>query len=261
MNYTLITGASSGIGLELARVFAANNHNLILVARSTDKLEALKTEIEQKSEVVAEVISADLSKPESAEILFETIKNKNMHVDILVNNAGFGDHGLFLNSVSKRNDDMITLNILTLTKLTRLFLPSMVSNKYGKILNVASTAAFQAGPLMGVYYATKAYVLSFSEALHEELTGTGVTVTALCPGPTESNFMSAANAADVPLLDSMSIPTSKDVAEYGYKALMNEEVVAVHGILNGVLAKGTSFVPRFLLRKVVKRLQSKRMKN
>lgn len=261
MNYTLITGASSGIGLELAKVFAANNHNLILVARSTDKLEALKTEIEKKSEVVAEVISADLSLPDSADKLFETIKNKNMHVDILVNNAGFGDHGLFVKSETQRNDDMIVLNILTLTKLTRLFLPSMVANKYGKILNVASTAAFQAGPLMSVYYASKAYVLSFSEGLSEELAGTGVTVSALCPGPTESNFMAAANAADVPLLDSVSVPTSKDVAEYGYKALMNEEVVAVHGMLNGFLAKGTNFVPRFLLRKVVKRLQSKRIKN
>jgi short-subunit dehydrogenase len=261
MNYTLITGASSGIGLELARVFAANNHNLILVARSTDKLEALKTEIEKNSEVVAEVISADLSLPDSAEKLFEIIKNKNMMVDILVNNAGFGDHGQFVKSEIKRNDDMILLNVLTLTKLTRLFLTEMVANKYGKILNVASTAAFQAGPLMSVYYATKAYVLSFSEGLSEELLNTGVTVTALCPGPTESNFMKVANASDMKLLDSVSIPTSKDVAEYGYKALMNEEVVAVHGMLNGFMAKGTSFVPRFLLRKVVKRLQSKRIKN
>jgi short-subunit dehydrogenase len=260
MNYTLITGASSGIGLELARVFAANNHNLILVARSTDKLEELKTEIEKNSEVVAEVISADLSTPDSADKLFETIKSKNLHVDILVNNAGFGDHGNFLKSEPKRNDDMIVLNILTLTKLTRLFLPEMVNNKYGKILNVASTAAFQPGPLMSVYYATKAFVLSFSEGLHEELIDTGVTVTALCPGPTESNFMKVANASDMKLLSTMSIPTSRDVAEYGYKALMNEEVVAVHGVLNTILSKTTNVVPRFLLRKVVKRLQSKRIK-
>lgn len=261
MNYTLITGASSGIGLELARVFAANNHNLILVARSTDKLEELKNEIEKNSEVVAEVISADLSTPDSADKLFETIKNKNLHVDVLVNNAGFGDHGLFLKSEPKRNDDMIVLNILTLTKLTRLFLPEMVNNKHGKILNVASTAAFQPGPLMSVYYATKAFVLSFSEALHEELIDTGVTVTALCPGPTESNFMKVANASDMKLLSTMSIPTSRDVAEYGYKALMNEEVVAVHGVLNTILSKTTNVVPRFLLRKVVKRLQAKRIKN
>ena len=261
MNYTLITGASSGIGMELARVFAKNNHNLILVARSAEKLEELKKEIENDSEVVAEVIPTDLARPEAAEKLYEQIKHKNLHVDILVNNAGFGDHGLFAESDPKRNDDMIVLNVLTLTKLTRLFLTEMIRLKHGRVLNVASTAAFQPGPLMSVYYATKAYVLSFSEALHEELHGTGVTVTALCPGPTQSGFQAAANMADVPLLDAMTIPTSLDVAEYAYEAMMNKKVVAVHGILNGLIAKSTAIVPRSLLRKIVKRLQSKRIAN
>jgi uncharacterized protein len=259
VNYTLITGASSGIGQELARVFAKNNHNLVLVARSKEKLEELKKEIETNSEVVAEVISIDLSVPKAAEVLYEEVKKKNLHVDILVNNAGFGDHGLFADSDPKRNDDMIVLNILTLTKLTRLFMTEMIRLKHGRILNVASTAAFQPGPLMSVYYATKAYVLSFSEALHEELIGTDVSVTALCPGPTESGFQAAANMNDVPLFEAMAVPTSLEVAEYGYEALMNKQVVAIHGLLNVIAAKTTAFVPRIILRKLVKRLQSKRI--
>ncbi|MGZ3691914.1 MAG: SDR family NAD(P)-dependent oxidoreductase [Pseudobdellovibrio sp.] len=261
MNYTLITGASTGIGFELAQVFAKNNHHLILVARSTQKLEDLKKQIESTQNILVEVISLDLSKSNSSETLFNEVRKRNLHVDILVNNAGFGDHGLFTKSNLSRNEDMIKLNILTLTKLTHLFLPEMLKNKNGKILNVASTAAFQAGPLMSVYYATKAYVLSFSEGLSEELRGTGVTVSALCPGPTQSNFMVAANAADVPLLDSLKIPTSKEVAEYGYKSLMNDKVIAVHGFLNNILAKGSGFFPRSLNRKIVMKFQSKRNKD
>ena len=257
--YTLITGASSGIGYELASVFAKNNHNLILVARSTEKLEGLKKEIEKNFQVVAEVVSIDLSKKDSAEDLYNQIVKKNLKVDILVNNAGFGDHDFFINADKSRIEEMILLNILTLTKLTKLFLNDMVVRKYGKILNVASTAAFQPGPLMSVYYATKAYVLSFSEALYEELTGTGVSITALCPGPTESGFMTAANMSNVPLMDSLKIPTSKEVAEYGYAALMKDQAVAIHGVVNNILARGTGFVPRGMLRKMVMKLQSKRV--
>lgn len=260
MYYTLITGASSGIGFELASVFAKNNHNLILVARSTEKLESLKKEIEKTYSVVAQVITADLSKPDAAEQLFIEVEKRNLKVNILVNNAGFGEHGLFISSKLARNEEMINLNILTLTKLTHLFLPEMIKHKHGKILNVASTAAFQPGPLMAVYYATKAFVLSFSEALYEELKGTGVSVSALCPGPTQSNFMAVANAADVPLLSSLSIPTSKEVAEYGYKALMNNKPVAIHGLFNNIVAKSAGITPRAITRKVVMKLQSKRQK-
>lgn len=258
MNYTLITGASSGIGYELASVFARHNHNLILVARSTEKLESLKTEIEKNFSVVAEVISADLSKTASAEELFEKIQKKNLTVDILVNNAGFGDHGLFANEDPKKIEEMILLNVLTLTKLTRLFLPQMIERKYGKILNVASTASFQAGPLMSVYYATKAYVLSFSEGIYEELKGTGISVTALCPGPTESGFQEAANISNITIVNTMKLPTSKDVAEFGYNALIKNKAVAVHGVMNSIMASSTGFVPRALTRKLVKKLQEKR---
>lgn len=257
--YTLITGASSGIGFELASVFARNNHNLILVARSKEKLESLRSEIEKNYQVVAEVIPLDLSLPNSAEELFNLTQKKNLKVEILLNNAGFGDHGLFLNADSKKIEEMINLNILTLTKLTKLFLPQMVENKYGKIMNVASTAAFQPGPLMSVYYATKSYVLSFSEALYEELKETGVSVTALCPGPTESGFSAVANMSNIALMELMKLPTSRDVAEYGYKALMNDKAVAVHGLMNNVVAKTTSFIPRAITRKLVMKLQQKRL--
>ena len=258
MNYTLITGASSGIGYELASVFAKNNHNLILVARSTEKLESLKFEIEKNFQVVADVITLDLSKQNSAEELFAIVHKKKIHVDVLVNNAGFGDHSLFFSQDSTKIEEMILLNVLTLTKLTKLFLPAMVSMKYGKILNVASTAAFQPGPLMSVYYATKAYVLSFTEGLYEELKGTGVSITALCPGPTESGFQSVANLSNVALMDALKLPTSKDVAEFGYKALMSDKAVAIHGFMNTMMAKSAGFIPRTILRKLVMKLQEKR---
>lgn len=259
MYYTLLTGASSGIGYELAQEFAKHKHHLILVARSTQKLEELKSEIEKKYEVVAEVISLDLSQPESADQLYKIVQEKNLKVDILVNNAGFGEHGLFVSSKLNRNEDMIVLNILTLTKLTHLFVQDMLKCKRGRILNVASTAAFQPGPLMTVYYATKSYVLSFSEGLYEELKGTGVTVTALCPGPTLSGFQAVAGMEDIELFKIIKIPTSQEVAEYGYKALMNGTVVAVHGVLNSVLAASNGFLPRSLVRKMVMKLQQKRL--
>lgn len=261
MYYTLLTGASSGIGFELAHEFAKHKHNLILVARSTQKLEELKTAIEAQYEVVAEVISLDLSRPDSADQLYKIVKEKNMQVDILVNNAGFGDHGLFVDSQLSRNEDMIVLNTLTLTKLTHLFAQDMLKCKSGRILNVASIASFQPGPLMTVYYATKAFVLSFSEGLFEELKGTGVTVTALCPGPTRSGFMAAAgiDLKDVGVLDKINIPTSQEVAKYGYKELMNGKAIAVHGAMNSLMAMSSGFFPRSLVRKTVMKLQQKRL--
>ncbi len=259
MKYTLITGASSGIGLELAHVFARHQHNLILVARSTQKLEELKIEIERKYKTVAHVVGIDLSINNSADDLYKIISEKNLDVDILVNNAGFGDHGLFSETSLKRAEEMILLNTLTLTKLTHLFLPSMLKNKYGRIMNVSSIAAFQSGPLMAVYYATKAFVLSFSEGLYEELNGTGVTTTALCPGPTASGFQSVANITDINLFDKLSIPTSQEVAEYGYKSLMDQKAIAVHGFVNSLMVFSNRISPRWAVRKVVKYLQQKRL--
>lgn len=257
--YTLITGASSGIGYELARVFARNHHSLILTARSLDKMKILKKELEDTYAVSVEVIAEDLSVAGSAQKLYDQITSKNLEVDILVNNAGFGDHGVFLKAQTHKITEMIHLNITSLTELTKLFLPEMVKNKFGKILNVASTAAFQPGPLMSVYYATKAYVLFFSEGLYEELKGTGVSVTALCPGPTSSGFQAAAQIKNIAIFEKMNIPTSQNVAEYGYKAMKNNEVVAVHGFMNKLFSTTVGLFPRSLVRKLVMKLQQSKV--
>lgn len=259
MKYTLLTGASSGIGYELAQVFAANGHNLILVARSEQKLKELKAQLENEFKLIkAEVVALDLSKPDSAEQLYAATEAKGWNIDILVNNAGFGDHGAFASSDIKKNQEMIDLNILTLTKLCRLYLPNMIKSRSGKILNVASTASFQPGPLMSVYYATKAYVLHFTEGLHEELLGTGVSAMALCPGSTTSGFQAAANLSNVALLDTLKIPTSREVADFAYLALKKNKVVAIHGKLNWLLAVSAGFMPRAMVRKIAKKLQEKR---
>jgi short-subunit dehydrogenase len=261
MTYTLLTGASSGIGFELAHVFARHQRNLILVARSEDKMLALKKELTEKYKIDVQVLGSDLAKFDSSRKLFDIVQSKKWDVDCLVNNAGFGDHGPFIDSNPQKITEMVQLNIATLTDLTRLFLPSMLKNKTGQILNVASTASFQPGPLMTVYYATKAYVLHFSEGLYEELKNTGISVTALCPGPTDSGFQKVANISDIALMRFLRVPSSRDVAEYGYRAMEKGSVVAIHGFLNHFLASTIGFLPRALARKMVMRLQQKRFPN
>jgi len=257
----LITGASGGIGYELAKVMAKNGINLVLVARSLGKLEELKQELEKEFGISVLCLPADLSDTAQCQKLFTEIQNRKMHIDFLVNNAGFGDFGKFAESEWGKTHQMVELNITSLTFLTRLFLPGMLQRKKGKILNVASTAAFQAGPLMAVYYATKAYVLSFSEAIANELEGTGVTVTALCPGPTQSGFTKAAGMEESGLFKGTRFPTSKDVAEYGYCAMMKGKTLAIHGKLNKVLAFSTRLAPRKVLARAVRRLQDVATKN
>lgn len=257
-SFTLLTGASSGIGLELAKIFASHKHNLILVARSKDVLDKLAQELRTEHKVTVEVITLDLALESSPAALFKACQDKNLRVDILVNNAGFGDNAAFVNSEWKKQAEMMDLNMKSLTHITHLFLPSMVAAKKGAILNVASTAAFQPGPYMAVYYATKSYVLSFSEALNEELRGSGVYVTTLCPGPTLSGFQKAANM-DTALLFKLGVPGSREVAEYAYNSLMKKRVVAVHGIMNKIMAFSVRLTPRTLLVRIVRVLQEKRM--
>lgn len=256
MKTALITGASNGIGLELAKLFAKDKHNLVLVARSADKLTNLAKELE-KTGIKVHILAADLSKPNSALEVFAFCQNNKIQINYLINNAGFGDFGMFAERNWNKQTQMITLNIETLTHLTHLFLPAMIKNKYGRILNVASTAAFQPGPTMSVYYATKAYVLSFTEAISNELEGTGVTATALCPGATESGFQSAAAMEDSKLVKGKKLPTSAEVAVFGYKKMMNGSVVAIHGLLNTILATSIRFTPRPLVRKIVRAMQDK----
>ncbi len=251
----LITGASSGIGLALAHVFARHKYSLVLVARSEDKLHSLSQELSQKHGIQTTVLSCDLTDKAAPQWLFDQVQQNNLSVDVLVNNAGYGDYGEFVHSDWEKIQGMILLNVLAMTHLTRLFLPAMLCKGTGKILNVSSTAAFQPGPMMAVYFATKAYVLSFSEAIAAETEDAGITVTTLCPGPTQSNFSELANMDKMALANKANkdkFPTAAAVAEYGYSALQKGQVVAVHGLPNKLLTFSTRLVPRGLLRKGVK---------
>ncbi len=255
----LITGASRGIGLAFANVFARENHNLILVARSEDELKEIQTELNEKHGVNVVVLSCDLTEPGAVQQLFEQIEQQSLTVDVLVNNAGFGDYGKFASGDWEKLQGMILLNVLALTQLSRLFLPGMIQRGSGQILNLGSTAAFQPGPMMAVYFATKAYVLSFSEAIAAEAKDSGVTVTILCPGPTQSNFISVSNMDRMAGMGSVTadkLPTAAEVAEYGYASLQKGKVVAVHGTLNKLLAFSPRLAPRKVIREGVKKFLS-----
>lgn len=251
----LITGASSGIGYEFAKIFAREGYDLVLVARNEPALQKLADELKQKYGTTVKVIAKDLSQPDASTAVVDEIAGLN--IDILVNNAGFADYGLFAESDLSKQLEMMQLNMVTLTHLTRLLLPAMLQRKSGKILNLASTAAFQPGPLMSVYYATKAYVLSFSEALANEVKSGGVTVTALCPGATESGFQQRAAMEDSKLIKGRKMPTSAQVAEAGYKALMQGKTVFVPGFSNKALTLGAKLLPRRFMPGLVRSIQER----
>ncbi|TVR02999.1 MAG: SDR family oxidoreductase [Spirochaetaceae bacterium] len=253
----LITGASSGIGLELARVFAEAGYQLFITARRTEQLEALANELRTGGTTVR-VFPCDLTDRAAVRTLFRSVQETGIPVDVLVNNAGFGDHGEFVGVKPEKLVDMIELNVTALTYLTRLVLPGMLERRHGRILNVASVASFQPGPLMAVYYATKAYVLSLSEALAEELSPSGVTVTALCPGPTASGFQEEAGLTQVPFYQKVKMPSSRVVAEFGFRAMMRGTRVAVHGTLFRISIFFLRFMPRRLVAVTVRRLQERR---
>ncbi len=256
MATALITGASSGIGFELAKIFATNKINLVLVARSEGKLNELASEVKPLG-VKVYVLAKDLSNYNTAKEIFDWCSQQSIQIDYLVNNAGVGNFGFFYESDWKKQEQIINLNITALTYLTHLFLPGMVKRNNGKVMNVASTAAFQPGPTMSVYYATKAFVLHFSEAIANELEKTGVTVTALCPGATESGFQTAAAMEESKLVKGKKLPTSKQVAEYGYSAMIKGKKVAIHGIMNYLLANAVRFSPRAMVLKMVRGIQDK----
>ncbi len=251
MSTVLITWASSGIGWEFAHIFAGKWYDLILVARRWDLIKKIQDTFPDRH---IEIIEENLSIAWSAKELYETISSKNLVVDILINNAGFWDFGYFHEGELEKYTEMIELNITTLTELCHLFGKEMVVRKSGKILNIASTAAFQPGPLMSVYFATKHYVLAFSEGIAEEWDEYGVTVTALCPGPTESGFQKEAHATENKMF-TKKLPTSKEVAEYGYESLMQWRRVAIHGLMNWFLAFLVRFTPRIVIVKIIKNMQ------
>lgn len=248
----LITGASGGIGQELARVFAANGFNLVLVARSQEKLRALGNSLVKEYKVRADVIAADLAGPESPAKIMHQLDSRPLVVDVLVNNAGLGAYGEFKDSELARQLETIQVNIAALTELTRRLLPSMAKQGWGRILNVASTAAFMPGPLMAVYFATKAYVLSFSEALGAELKGSGVSVTVLCPGATATAFQS--NAGMDGVFHNTKMMDAATVAQEGYAALMRGQAVYIPGLVNRLQALAPRFLPRGLVPGVVRRV-------
>jgi uncharacterized protein len=254
----LITGASSGIGLELARIFAANGQDVVLVARSEGKLRALATELQAAGRVRAHVVAADLAVPGAARTIVEQLDARGIAIDVLVNNAGYGVYGPFLETSLEAELGMIQVNIVALTELTKRLAPAMAARGDGRVLNVASVAAFLPGPLMAVYYATKAYVLSFSEAIANELAGSGVSVTVLAPGPTESGFETAAALQDSKLFDRDRLPTSRDVARAGYDGVMSRKPLVVPGITNKVTIQLTRIAPRRLVARSVRRAQERR---
>jgi uncharacterized protein len=255
--YALITGPSSGIGLELAKLFAADKKNLILVSRSEKKLLELKSEIENKYKVSVEIIAMDLSEQEAAENLHKTLESRNFVINELVNNAGFGDYTEFYCSDYQKMVQMMNLNMLTLVKLTRLLLPAMIERKDGKILNVASVAGFIPGPFMTIYYASKAFVLSFSEGLSVELKNTGVSITVLCPGPTKTAFEENASLGGSDLFKQMPVANALSVAKYGYSAMQQRRAVAVPGLFNKFSIVFMGLLPRVLVRNITGYIQGR----
>lgn len=255
--WTLITGASSGIGAELARVFAARGYPLVLIARRHERLEALGAEIGQAYGVPVEIMALDLGDREAPRDLHEMLLERGIAVHTLVNNAGFGLRGYFASLPHEKQLAMIDLNVTALASLCRLMLPGMIERKRGGILNVASLAAFQAGPYMAVYYATKAFVLSLSEALHDEAKPHGVTVTALCPGPTESEFSDTAGLKDSRLFKA-GVMSSTEVARVGIEGYEAGRAIVIPGTRNRTGAIGAKFAPRFLSRRIAGLLQGMR---
>ncbi len=254
MATALITGASSGIWLAFAHVFAREGYDIVLVARNQEVLQSLEKEL---FSIRVTIIAKDLSLPSSSQEIYDILKEKDILIDILVNNAWFWDYGYFHEGNLEKYSQMIDLNVRSLTELTYLFGKDMIDRRHGKILNVASTAAFQPGPIMSVYYATKHYVLAFSEGIAEEWGDLGVTVTALCPGPTESGFQKTASAGANKIF-SKKLPSSYEVAEYGYKSLVAGKRVVIHGFMNRIMAFGVRFTPRNLIVKIVRSMQEKR---
>lgn len=253
----LITGASAGIGYALSRCFAADHHDLILVARQQHKLEQTAEELSREFHVTTKVIVADLAQPDAPRKIFDAVQVEALSVDFLVNNAGFGLGGAFAETQLATELEMVQVNIASLVYLTKLFLPEMLARKSGRIMNVASTAAFQPGPLMAVYYASKAFVLSFSEAIANELSGTGVTVTALCPGPTASEFQARANIQETRLVKSklMGFMSAEAVATVGYQGFMRGKRLVIPGLMNKLGVQGTRMSPRRVSTQIARLLQ------
>jgi len=258
MPTALITGASSGIGLELASVAARDRHDLVLLARNRERLESIGHGLAEEYGVRTTILAKDLRERSAPSEIGRDLAERGIAVDVLVNNAGFGIYGFFAETPLDRELEMIQVNIAALTHLTKVFLPGMLERRAGRILNVASTAAFQPGPIMAVYYATKAYVLSFSEALANETAGTGVTVTALCPGTTRTEFQQRAGIRQIPLMRAGLVSAATDVAREGWEAMKRGKRVVVPGLASRVLVQAERITPRRLVTAIARKLQESR---
>jgi len=252
----LITGASGGIGYELTLLLARDGFDCILVARSRDKLDELAARLESEFRVKTLVVARDLSKPTAVDEIYEEVSAASMSIDVLVNNAGFPVYGRFVDTDWQAELDMLQVNVVALTALTKLFVRGMVERRNGRILNLASTAAFVPGPLMAVYYASKAYVLSFSQALANELQGTGVTVTALAPGPTRTGFQKRGVMEDSRLVRGQ-IADAKSVAAAGYRGMMRGKTIVIPGFSNKLIPWVARVSPRGAVTRVVRRMQER----
>lgn len=255
MATTLITGASSGLGVEFARLSAAEGRDLVLVARSGDKLEAVAADVRSRHGVAVTVLPEDLSDPAGVDRLVTALGERGITIDALINNAGIGKLAPVAETPEADMRSMLALNVDAVTLLTRALLPGMLERGSGRVLNVASTAAFQPGPLMATYYATKAYVLHWSLALADELAGTGVTVTCLCPGPTRTGFQKAAGMLDSPLFKKFHTMDAATVARAGYAAMVRGKPMAVPGLLNKIGAFGTRLLPKTVAARIARKAQ------
>ncbi len=255
MPAALVTGASTGLGREFALICARDGYDVVLVARSESQLQALGAEIEANLRCKVLVIAQDLTAQDAGRTVFETVARSGFSVEVLINNAGFGLVGRFWELDAARQMQMVQLNIAALTELTRLFLPELIAQRKGRILNVASTAAFQPGPLMAIYYASKAYVVSFSEAVHNEARDFGVTVTCVCPGPTKTEFAERAGMSSSRLFKSGMAMTAKEVAEKGYLAMKAGKPLMITGRMNAAMAFLTRFAPLQFTASMARRFQ------
>jgi short-subunit dehydrogenase len=256
MSYALITGASSGIGYELAKLFAKDKHNIVLIARREERLRRLSRDLENDYKIKTLVIPKDLSQSQSAQEIFDILKQNDITIDYLINNAGFIVYGRFSDTNWSEDHRMIQLHMVTLTHLIKLFLPDMLRRKNGKILNIGSTGSFVPGPFNAVYCATKNYTLSLSEAIAEELNGTGVTVTALCPGGTKTEFAEKANIKNSSI-HFFGLMEADKVARIGYKALMKGKRAVIPGMFNKIQILSIRFTPRIVISKLIKFMMAK----
>jgi len=251
----LVTGAASGLGFEFSLLLAKDSYDLILIDINERKLESVKNKIQKRYNSVVNIFVKDLSKLNIAKEIFEDFKGTP--VDVLINNAGFGLFGNFLNTDWYRESEMLNLHINTTTQLTKLFLKGMVGRDQGKILNISSLAAFQPGPLMAIYYASKAYILSFSEAIANELKGTGVSVTVLCPGQTRTSFQKVVSTTATRKKEVFNMACPIQVAKYGYSAMLKGKTVAIPGTFNKFVAILSRFIPRNMTTSIVRKIQEK----